>query len=133
MKYLKEITSAVKKINYSEYDDTESSIYPIGFYALQLKSKLVIFNYKLFEDYNYSPKFLCEFDIEDGITDIEETLNQILIDEGKNRNLFPSQYDYDRIEFGKNNESDILIDDIYFADIISSNEIEHRIVQFIKE
>jgi len=148
MKYLKEIEDAVLQIKFKyegtyiindDYDIEDESgylQYPIGFYALYLKSKnkIIIFNYKEYEQYEYEPKFLCEFDVNSEKEDSEEILIDKLKEIGNDKKIYPSKYDYDKIEFCENeNENNVLIDDIYFADIINHDEIDHRIVQFLEE
>jgi hypothetical protein len=150
MKYLKEITEALKDIEYQYYagkkdgnfymddDDIERNVsyYPIGFYALHIKSlnKMVIFNHKIFKDCEHEPKFLWEFDIKLNKETPRDTLLDILTQEAiKQDEIYPNnKYDYSRIEFCVDRKEDeYLIDDIYFINIVQNKVEGTRIEQFL--
>jgi len=153
MKYSKEIKKAIKQIKYESEDnyikDSNNKYqlkghinmykYPIGFYALYLKAKnkIIIFNYKIFESFTYTPKFLFEFNVDSNKENKEEIIMDILTREAINRNHIydGNEYDYSRIEFldhDRDIENEYLIDDIYFVNVVENKIKDSGIIQIIE-
>ena len=153
-KYAREIEKAIEQIVYEPENEyikdadnryrykTTSDIYlyPIYFYALYLnsKSKIIIFNHKIFKDYQYKPKFLWEFDVTSKKSDPKEILMEILTREAiKRKQIYDgNKYIYSRIEFRirkRGMQRKHLIDDIYFANIVCNKVEDCGIVQFLEE
>jgi len=124
--------------------DGKFNMFPISFYSLYVKeeSKIIIFNYKIFEEYDYEPKAIYEFDVkefENEYSTSESLLNSALkkaqdIDRKNSNDTEYDNYDYNSIEFKYDDVSEKEYEEFhsfYWIDILSGN-IDNRITQFLE-